>query len=342
MARLIRHAQVWSLAVVSLAIVPALEGCSAPGPDTAEQSSERAGSVGLDLQLAPGQNLNQVAYAIVGPGGFSKSGTVDLSSSTRVSALISGLPQGTGFSITLTGTTVDGSVTCSGSATFNIVAHQTTTAAVSLTCHEAARTGSVHIDGNIQTCPVADGISASPAEALVGSSIALAAAAHVADGSALSYSWTASSGTLDDAASATPRFTCTTPGIVSLSVTVSSSPAAPDCSDTTTASVTCTPTTANVQAIADANCISCHGAVNPPRGLSLIDVRVAIGAPAGGCPQKLRIASGSSAHSYLVDKLLGAAQDGGCFSGRQMPLGKPPLAASDLGVITSWIDAGTP
>ncbi|HEY1537711.1 MAG TPA: hypothetical protein VGF76_27010 [Polyangiaceae bacterium] len=39
---------------------------------------------------------------------------------------------------------------------------------------------------------------------------------------------------------------------------------------------------------------------------------------------------------------LGAAQDGGCFSGKQMPLGKAPLSASDISLTTSWINAGTP
>jgi hypothetical protein len=59
-------------------------------------------------------------------------------------------------------------------------------------------------------------------------------------------------------------------------------------------------------------------------------------------PQKLRIVSGDSVQSYLVDKLLGAAQDGGCFSGKQMPLGKAPLSASDISLIASWSNAGTP
>jgi len=39
---------------------------------------------------------------------------------------------------------------------------------------------------------------------------------------------------------------------------------------------------------------------------------------------------------------MGAAQDGACFSGRQMPLGKPALAASDVATIASWINGGTP
>ena len=106
--------------------------------------------------------------------------------------------------------------------------------------------------------------------------------------------------------------------------------------------VTCTPTTAEVQAVLDANCTSCHGVTNPSAGMSLVDVRAQIGVRSGECAAKNRITSGSSATSYLVDKILGAAQDGGCFSGQRMPRGAPPLAASDIQLIASWIDAHTP
>jgi hypothetical protein len=102
------------------------------------------------------------------------------------------------------------------------------------------------------------------------------------------------------------------------------------------------PTTAQVQAIANANCISCHSGATPPRGLNLTDVRVPIGVPSVDCPTKMRIASGDSMHSYLVDKIRGAAQDGGCFAGLRMPRNLPPLSDSDIALIAAWIDAGTP
>ncbi len=99
--------------------------------------------------------------------------------------------------------------------------------------------------------------------------------------------------------------------------------------------VQCTPTANDVQAILNANCTSCHSSAAAPRGLTLVDVRTVVGTAAVECTQKLRIVSGDSVHSYLVDKLLGAAQDGGCFSGKQM-------LASDISLITSWINAATP
>ncbi|MEI9942543.1 MAG: hypothetical protein WDO69_35460 [Pseudomonadota bacterium] len=347
MVRNLHNARLLAVLFACLGGHVALIGCSSTsgnGADSAETDSENSGSIGLALQVESGLTLNQIDYAIIGPLGFSKSGSIDVSNSSTISAVISSLPAGTGYSITLSGTSTDGSATCSGSATFDVVAHQTTTASVGVSCHQAATTGSVQINGAVNVCPVADGISANPAEVAVGSTIALSASAHDSDSgpAPLAYSWTASSGTLSDPASATPTFTCTAPGTVTLTVGVSDGDLAEGCTDIATTTVTCSVTAAQVQAILNTNCTSCHSGPNPSRGLSLVDVKTAVGVPAAGCTQKLRIFSGSSAQSYLVDKLLGAAQDGGCFSGKQMPLNRPPLAAADLATITSWINAGTP
>jgi hypothetical protein len=337
----------WLTVLVACLGGQALSGCSATpgdGDEGAEAASENSGSIGLALHVGSALTLNQIDYAISGPSGFSKTGTIDVSNSNTISAVISGLPVGIGFSITLSGTSTDGSATCSGSATFDVVARRTSVAKVSLSCHQAATTGGVQINGSVNVCPVADGISANPAQVAVGASIALSVAAHDSDSgpSPLAYSWTASSGTLSDAATAAPKFTCTEPGTVTLSVGVSDGDLSEGCLDIATATVSCTATAAQVQAILDANCTGCHSGATPPRGLSLVDVRASIGVSAGGCAQKVRIVSGSAAQSYLVDKLLGSAQDGGCFSGKQMPLNKPALSAADLATITNWINAGTP
>ena len=64
--------------------------------------------------------------------------------------------------------------------------------------------------------------------------------------------------------------------------------------------------------------------------------------PSVDCPTKSRITPGDALHSYMVDKIMGAAQDGGCFAGQRMPRGLPPLGASDIALIAAWINAGTP
>src|SRR5207248_3827587 len=46
------------------------------------------------------------------------------------------------------------------------------------------------------------------------------------------------------------------------------------------------PTTADVQAILNTNCIGCHSGPTPPRGLDWTSVRAQIGVPAGECAMK--------------------------------------------------------
>jgi len=227
------------LAAIGLGAIGWMNGCSQPS--ATKDRVDNVGDVTFALTLAPGLSLNTVAYTISGPNAFTKSGSIDVSHSATVSAVISGLPAGTGFNISLTGTATDGTTTCLGSATFDIVAHQTTSVTVHLDCHQAATTGSVLVNGTLNICPVADGVTATPAEVLVGSSISLAAAAHDTDSgpSPLAYSWTASSGTLSDATAANPTFTCTLAGPATLTLTVSDGDPAPGCTSSASVTVTC-------------------------------------------------------------------------------------------------------
>jgi hypothetical protein len=339
MIRLIQSASISAL-IACLAGLATLGGCSA-GAEVSDSDGEGVGSIGLNLQVA-GATLEQVSYTIVGPNEYTKSGSFKVADSTALSAVLGGLPVGSGYTITLSGTTTDGGTSCSGSGTFDIVAHQTSVVTVHLLCHQLSTTGSVHVGGTFNVCPVIDGVSSNPAEVLVGGSISLTASAHDSDAapSALSYAWSANSGTFNDATAVAPTFTCTAPGPVTVSLSVSDGDPDPSCAAQVTTTVTCTPTVAEVQSIIDANCVGCHSGPTPSRGLSLVDIKTSIGVAAAGCATKLRIAPGQSAHSYIVDKIKGAAQDGACFSGRQMPLNRPALASSDIATISAWIDAG--
>lgn len=339
MVRIIQNAGLAAL-IAYIGVSTALYGCGG-APEVSNPDPDSIGSIGLDLEVG-GATLDLVNYAIVGPGAYSKSGTLNVSNSTVLSAILSGLPVGTGYSITLSGTSTDSALTCTGSATFDVVAHQTAVVSVHLLCHQSPTTGSVEVGGTFNICPVVDGIMASPAEVLVGSTIALEVSAHDTDSapSALTYAWSANTGSFDDPTLPAPIFTCTAPGVVTVTVAVSDGDPAPSCAGQASATLTCTPTAADVQAILDANCVSCHSGARPARGLDLVDVTTAVGVAAAGCPLKLRIAPGKAAESYLIDKLMGAAQDAGCFSGRQMPLNKPPLAPSQISVISAWINAG--
>jgi len=339
MVGLIRGAGLAAL-VACLAVSAALGGCSS-GAEVSGSAGEGIGSIGLNLQVG-GASLEQVSYTIVGPDEYLKSGTFEVADSTVLSAVLGGIPAGSGYTITLSGTTTDEKTSCTGAGSFDVVEHETTVVSVHLLCHQTSSTGSVKVGGTFNVCPVIDGVTASPAEVLVGGTISLAASAHDSDAapSALAYAWSADSGNFDGTTSATPTFTCIAPGSVTLTLSVSDGDPAASCAAEATTTVTCTPTVAEVQSIINANCTSCHSGPTPARGLSLVDIKTSIGVPAAGCSAKLRIAPGQSAHSYIVDKIKGAAQDGGCFSGRQMPLNRPALAASDIAIISAWIDAG--
>jgi len=206
------------------------------------ENRDSTGTIAFDLRLPDGRTINSFNYSITGPNGFSKSGTIDVSNSNTLTATIGGLPAGT-LQITLSGVTTDGSANCGGSKSFTATAGQTISVQVPLTCHEAARTGSVSVNGTLNVCPTIDGISANPAEANVGASIALSVVAHDSDAGpqALGYSWQASGpGTLTNANTANPTLTCNAPGMVSVTATASDGDPAASCAAQLSAQVNCT------------------------------------------------------------------------------------------------------
>ncbi|HEY0469697.1 MAG TPA: metallophosphoesterase, partial [Polyangiaceae bacterium] len=220
----------------------AIAGCSSEASLPANQSaSEQLGEGMLGLTLTSGATLTSVSYTIIGPASFSKTGAIDVSNSTTISGLIGGIPAGTGYAITLSATTGDASLTCGGSATFDVTARQTTPVSVAVTCKAPPKTGSLLINGVLNICPVVDGLNVAPNELLVGGSVVVNATAHDSDAApaALSYQWTASSGTLSSATAQNPTFTCTSAGTATLTLKVSDGDATPDCADSATATVTC-------------------------------------------------------------------------------------------------------
>jgi hypothetical protein len=200
------------------------------------------GTIAVALQLGPGLQVGAVTYQISG-NGFQKSDSIDVSQSTSLVARVGGIPAGTQYQLALSATATDPQapslpgVPCMGSAAFDVVARQTTMVSVDLRCTPQAKTGSVLINGRLNVCPVIESTGASPAEVTIGGTVALSALVQDLDGvpSPVSYSWSASSGTLSNAAAPGPTFTCTTagPSLVTLSVSDG------DCGDVMSLTVTC-------------------------------------------------------------------------------------------------------
>jgi hypothetical protein len=240
----------WSfevIAAVGLFMIIGLlapSGCADLPSDAVTSSSggvDEVGSVRLALTAGTTVGISSATYTLTGPGSYSKTGMLNAASSSGVlSGLIGGIPAGTAYQIMLQGTSTDGSETCSGSATFDIMVHATTPVEVPLICREVLSAGSASVSDTTNICPVVDGVAASPMAAPSGGTIALTATAHDKDNgpSPLSYQWTVTAGTLSDAANPSPTFTCPatmTSTMITITVLVSDG----DCSDSMPLTVTC-------------------------------------------------------------------------------------------------------
>jgi hypothetical protein len=223
-----------SFFVLALAAAPLACADGATNGSTAEQS----GSIDLTL-TTQGVSIDNVAFVITGPSGYSKSGNIDVSKSTSITTIIGSIPAGSGYAITLSAAPTTGASSCSGSAPFSVTAHQTTPVSVDLLCHETATTGSVLINGTVNLCAVLNNVSAVPSQAIVGGTVALSADATDADSapSPLSYTWTATGGTLTGATTKNATLLCTAPGIVTATVSVSDGD--PACTSPGSITVTC-------------------------------------------------------------------------------------------------------
>jgi phospholipase C len=209
---------------------PGATGTGAPEPVTGQPSVDKVGSVGMQLTLPGGEQINSVNWTVTGPNGAStvvKTGTVSVGSSTAISFLIGGIPAGSNYSIFLTGTSTDGTATCAGTATFNVTTSATTNVAVALACNTTAPdAGSALVTANTFNCGQVTSISASPAEVIVGNPIFLNALAAGPNPGGLTYHWAAPSGTgsFSSSTAPNPTFTCSTAGPVTLTLLVSDGP----------------------------------------------------------------------------------------------------------------------
>ena len=212
-------------------------GCSSRtgSPETAGGSgaslpsaaaTDNTGSVGLQLQLPGGVGVNTASWTITGPNGAStvvQSGSVNVQNSQSISFLVGGIPAASGYTITLNATATDGVTTCVGSGTFSTSARTTTSVFVLLQCTQpASEAGSAQINASAYSCASVSSIAASPTEVNVGAAVALSATASGpgADGGAISYAWSAPSGTFDAPNASSANFSCTTAGPVTVTLTV--------------------------------------------------------------------------------------------------------------------------
>ena len=227
-------------ALCAIALVAAaFTGCGDDG------FADNVGKAKMSLSLPNGSTVNSVSYSITGNGIMPITGTVDISSAgSKVSFLVSGIPQGTNYSVRLDAVSTDNTTTCGGSATFNITANQTTSVTVLLQCTNN-NTGRVAVNG--LWCPELTAYSASPLAVGVGGTIDVSASAldlNPSDDATATFKWTASAGTFADATAGSTKYTCSTAGAQTITIKVSATSPTVDvtgCNDSSTVTVTCVP-----------------------------------------------------------------------------------------------------
>jgi hypothetical protein len=357
---------------VRYAIAVSLAAAAASTVGCASRTTDPVGTVGVNLEIAPGVTISSIPWTITNTAtDFSESGTVNVQSSNTATFQVGGLPSGDGYAIALTASSTDGSLTCTGSATFAITPNMTADVQVTLYCSPATPdAGAAAITATTQVCASIDSLVASPTETSLGGTVSLSATAS-AGSAAASYAWTASAGSFSNPASASTVFTCpTTAGPVTVTLTVS--PGAAGCTTNTTESVTVTcdaldPTFTNVYAnIISQRCISCHqpgkgGVVTGMLDMStfgkayadLVGVPAAgvgagasgvmcasLGTPADGGAALLRVAPGDAADSLIYEKVSSKLAGTNPPCGSAMPLGGAALTQPQVDLIGAWIAGG--
>src|SRR5271155_1649177 len=101
-------------------------GCSSPGatePGSTQPGAaipaptDNTGSVGMQLTLPGGEQITSVSWTVTGPNGAPtvvQSGNVPVGSSNTISFLVGGIPVGSNYTISLSGSSTDQAVSCTG------------------------------------------------------------------------------------------------------------------------------------------------------------------------------------------------------------------------------------
>jgi len=240
-------------------------GMATSGP-AGTGSADQTGTIGIQLQLAPGIALGTLQYAIANPtlAGFVPiNSSVDVSGSLTIGLSIL-LPVGTGYSVSLSAIDSNGDSCTGGPAPFGVLAAQTNTVGLTLVCTGPSDAGlfdapdvnmAVTIitadasfqagDATVGTCAAVNSLLASPNNATIGHTISLTATGLDSSyqSSDVTLTWTAAGGvgTLIGSTGTSNGFTCTEAGTETITVTAATSDGGASCPVTgsVTVAVTC-------------------------------------------------------------------------------------------------------
>jgi len=144
-----------------------------------DPSEDETGSISMDLQIAPGVTINTVSWTIDNAAtGFTRSSSVNVQYSNQIQFQTGNIPAGSGYTIALTAVSVDGSLTCTGSAGFAVMTATVSPVAVALNCSTTQPGGgAIAVTGTTQICASLDSVEASPLETAVDRPVSLSAVA---------------------------------------------------------------------------------------------------------------------------------------------------------------------
>jgi len=221
----------------------ALLGFGAVNTDCARKNAgappEETGAFRFSLKLSSLATIDRVSYSVSGNGITPIAGMIDVTDTNVATAVIAGLPAGSGYSVSATAASTDGKTKCVGEAAFSIIDGAETAAHLILQCTGPAASGDgvVRIDGTFDNCPSVKSLTTIPNTAHVGETISLIATYTDLDGDPLTFSWDQNpvAGTFAATTADRTTFTCTAGGTTTLSFSVNDG----TCTKTATTTVAC-------------------------------------------------------------------------------------------------------
>ena len=163
------------------------------------------GEIGVNLTLANGSTLNGLNFSLTNTvAADDVTGTIPLPTGpltfpfTVSTYDIIPVVAASGYSIALTGTSSDGSVTCTGNATgITVTAGNETVVNVLVTCTSTANNGSVEVNATLQSCPTvqATAINATANTTAPGNTSTIFASAAAPNPATLTYAFAVTTGT---------------------------------------------------------------------------------------------------------------------------------------------------